>query len=152
MSADLFVDANVLLYSLFADSAWHAPAPARLAELEADDRRMAASQQVLREIGAVLTRGPPRGRGLSGVEAARLLRAISDRLVIVTESAASHAQWSDFVDRGLARGAQVHDANIVATMVANGIPTILTHNTRDFERFEGWIGVLPLDALPSPGR
>jgi predicted nucleic acid-binding protein len=32
-------------------------------------------------------------------------------------------------------GKQVHDANIVATMLANDIPAILTHNTKDFERF-----------------
>jgi predicted nucleic acid-binding protein len=32
-------------------------------------------------------------------------------------------------------GKQVHDANIVATMQAYGIPALLTHNTKDFERF-----------------
>lgn len=30
---------------------------------------------------------------------------------------------------------QVHDANIVATMQAYDIPALLTHNTKDFERF-----------------
>ena len=32
-------------------------------------------------------------------------------------------------------GKQVHDANIVATMLAYGIPCLLTHNSRDFTRF-----------------
>ena len=32
-------------------------------------------------------------------------------------------------------GKKIHDANIVATMLAYGIPAILTHNTNDFERF-----------------
>jgi len=32
-------------------------------------------------------------------------------------------------------GKQVHDANIVATMKAYGITTLLTHNVKDFERF-----------------
>ena len=32
-------------------------------------------------------------------------------------------------------GKQVHDANIVATMLAYGVPSLLTHNTKDFERF-----------------
>ena len=32
-------------------------------------------------------------------------------------------------------GKQVHDANIVATMLAYDIPCLLTHNARDFERF-----------------
>lgn len=38
-------------------------------------------------------------------------------------------------------GKQVHDANIVATMLAYGVPALLTHNGRDFERFVKWIGV-----------
>jgi predicted nucleic acid-binding protein len=32
-------------------------------------------------------------------------------------------------------GKQVHDANIVATMLVYGIPCLLTHNAKDFERF-----------------
>jgi predicted nucleic acid-binding protein len=32
-------------------------------------------------------------------------------------------------------GKQVHDANIVATMLIHGIPCLLTHNAKDFERF-----------------
>jgi len=32
-------------------------------------------------------------------------------------------------------GKQVHDANIVASMLAYEIPCLLTHNHKDFERF-----------------
>jgi predicted nucleic acid-binding protein len=32
-------------------------------------------------------------------------------------------------------GKQVHDANIVATMLAYHIPCLLTHNIKDYERF-----------------
>ena len=41
-------------------------------------------------------------------------------------------------------GRQVYDVNIVATMLAHGIPAILTHNTADFARFSGYISVVPL--------
>jgi predicted nucleic acid-binding protein len=41
-------------------------------------------------------------------------------------------------------GKQVHDANIVATMLVYGIPKLLTHNTTDFARFSELITVLPL--------
>lgn len=43
-----------------------------------------------------------------------------------------------------AGGKQIHDANIVATMQAHGIPRLLTHNVADFARFGGVITVLPL--------
>jgi len=41
-------------------------------------------------------------------------------------------------------GKQVHDANIVATMLAHGIQKLLTHNVADFNRFAAHITVIPL--------
>jgi len=41
-------------------------------------------------------------------------------------------------------GKQVHDANIVATMLVHGVPNLLTHNAADFKRFSHLIAVLPL--------
>jgi hypothetical protein len=41
-------------------------------------------------------------------------------------------------------GKQVHDANIVATMLAHRIPTLLTHNVPDFQRFTTHITIQPL--------
>jgi hypothetical protein len=42
-------------------------------------------------------------------------------------------------------GKQIHDANIVATMIAYRIEYLLTHNVVDFERFTSLIHILPLD-------
>ena len=36
----------------------------------------------------------------------------------------------------LVGGKQVHDANIVATMLARGVTRLLTFNAADFRRFE----------------
>jgi predicted nucleic acid-binding protein len=41
-------------------------------------------------------------------------------------------------------GRQVHDANIVATMLVYQVSTVLTHNVEDFDRFAGVVTVLPL--------
>lgn len=41
-------------------------------------------------------------------------------------------------------GKQIHDANIVATMLAHGIPKLLTHNVADFNRFASQIAIVPL--------
>jgi len=43
-------------------------------------------------------------------------------------------------------GKQVHDTNIVATMQAYGIPALLTHNTKDFERFGKEVRVEGIDS------
>jgi len=45
-------------------------------------------------------------------------------------------------------GKQVHDANIVATMQANGGVRLLTDNTADFARFEPIFTLVPLVAKP----
>jgi len=45
-------------------------------------------------------------------------------------------------------GAQVHDANIVATMLVYGIGELLTNNVDDFNRFSELIAVVPLAVSP----
>lgn len=40
------------------------------------------------------------------------------------------------------QGKQIHDANLVATMLANGVETIVTQNPGDFRAFEGVISTL----------
>ena len=44
-----------------------------------------------------------------------------------------------------AKGRQVHDANVVATMQRHGIRYLLTHNRVDFERYVPLITLLPLE-------
>ena len=45
-------------------------------------------------------------------------------------------------------GKQVHDANIVATMMVNGIDTLVTQNIDDYKRFVGRIKLIPLAPKP----
>ena len=41
-------------------------------------------------------------------------------------------------------GEQVHDANVVATMLVHGIGTVVTMNTDDFTRFGRYVSVVRL--------
>ena len=43
-------------------------------------------------------------------------------------------------------GKQIHDANIVATMLAYDIPCLLTHNVKDFRRFGEVIRIEGIDS------
>ena len=43
-------------------------------------------------------------------------------------------------------GKQIHDANIVATMLVNDVHELLTHNVNDFKRFSSYIEIIPLIA------
>jgi len=51
---------------------------------------------------------------------------------------------------GDTRGKQIHDANIVATMLSHGVTRLVTENTTDFKRFADLITVLPLGAVDQP--
>ncbi len=44
----------------------------------------------------------------------------------------------------LVGGRQIHDANIVATMLAHGERRLLTFNVTDFRRFEGRIELVEM--------
>jgi hypothetical protein len=44
-------------------------------------------------------------------------------------------------------GKQIHDANIVASMLVHNIPTLMTLNTVDFTRFSDKIALLTPEAL-----
>ena len=46
-------------------------------------------------------------------------------------------------------GKQIRDANIVATMLTYGVPTLLTHNIDDMRHFNREITIVPLHASAS---
>ena len=41
-------------------------------------------------------------------------------------------------------GKQVHDANVVATMLAHGVGMVVTMNVTDFARFEQYVSLVEL--------
>lgn len=140
----VFVDANILVYFAFAAFNWHAAARARLSELERVAAAFWTSRQVLREFLAAVTRpgfvDPP----ATPTELARLIRIFEDRFHVVEDDDEVTALLLELLQNPGAKGKQVHDANIVATMRRHSIPYLLTNNAADFNRYARWITVLPL--------
>ena len=60
---------------------------------------------------------------------------LAERFQVADDTAAVTGQLVKLMGDYKIGGKQVHDANIVATMQAYGVPALLTHNTKDFERF-----------------
>ena len=54
------------------------------------------------------------------------------------------ANLKDLIEKHNLSGKKIHDANIVATMQAYNITKLLTHNVKDFERFNDVIEIVPL--------
>jgi predicted nucleic acid-binding protein len=63
---------------------------------------------------------------------------------VADETAEVTRRLRSLLDSIPAAGRQVHDANIVATMLAHGVGHLLTFNVADFHRFEPLIAVEPL--------
>ena len=102
------------------------------------------SPQVVREYLAVATRpgviepAPSLPDLLANVANIRArCRLVDDTLAVVDELVRLLAAIPTAHRR-------VHDANIVATMLVWSVPRLLTHNTRDFERYTHLIEIVPL--------
>ena len=53
----------------------------------------------------------------------------------------------DLLTRYPTQGKLVHDANIVATMLVNGVYRLVTLNTSDFKRYENIIQLIEIPPL-----
>ncbi len=131
----MFIDTNVLVKSRIPSAPDHDAARASLERAFRDPEPLRISRQVIREYLAVVTRPQTwtvaitRGDALDDVS--RLIGSfeILEDGPVVTESLV-----------GLCReipvgGRQIHDANIVATMLAHGERRLLTLNVSDFRRY-----------------
>jgi predicted nucleic acid-binding protein len=131
----LFVDTNVLVQARFAPAPFHARA--RLA-LEAGLRGrepLRASRQVLREYLAVVTRPQTWAVPLPAAESLSDLERLERDYAILEDGPAVTRELAALCRAVPLGGRQVHDANIVATMLAHGERRLLTFNLADFARF-----------------
>jgi predicted nucleic acid-binding protein len=137
-----FVDTNVLVYATVAEAPHHGEARAALRSCSSRNTALWISRQIIREYLAVMSRPQAFSAPLSRV-------ALVDRMIDFEARFRIAESGTEVARRlgGLLRthdfgGRQVHDANIVATMLAYGIPLLLTFNRSDFDRFLDVIEIL----------
>jgi predicted nucleic acid-binding protein len=141
----VFLDTNVLLAAITPSRRLH---DAAIRVLDETSTRGFVSNQVLRELLVVSTRPTDvNGLGLGCIQAARNVDVLLKRTRLLPEDHEVAARLNDFVRRGLCRGKQVHDANIAATMLAHGVPTLITGNPTRFQRFADLIAVRDLSRV-----
>jgi predicted nucleic acid-binding protein len=139
------LDTNVLLAASDTGRAEHSRARDALDEWPALGTTLYTSGQVLREYLSVATRPEYRnGLGLSQTDSVANVRALRGRLHLLAEDDKVHTGLLALLDGTRCAGKQVHDANIVATMLVHGIGSLVTTNVDDFTRFEDHIEVIAL--------
>jgi predicted nucleic acid-binding protein len=144
VDSPLFLDSNILVYANAAGAPQHQAALGALQRSAAAGAELWISRQVLREFLAVTTRPQSFATPLPGTVAAARVRYFAARFNVAEETAAVAERLLVLVESLAIGGAQIHDANIVATMREYGIGRLLTNNPRDFARFAGLIDVIAL--------
>ena len=142
----IFLDTNMLVFANIEEAPLHTFALTALQEHEQAGTEMWISRQVLREYLATLSRPQTFTPPISSEKLALQIRAFIVRFQIADDTASVTERLLDLIRQGPIGGKQIHDANIVATMLTYNIPNLLTSNVEDFKRFSHLITVLPLDA------
>lgn len=141
----VFLDTNVLVAATDRLRAAHHSAVEVLDGWRANGATLYVSGQVLREYLVVVTRPvSANGLGLDPSDAVDNLRVFRSRVSPVDENTAVQDRLLMLLDQIPGRGKQIHDANLVATMLVHGLDKLVTANPGDFARYRDVIAVLPL--------
>ena len=146
----LFLDTNILIYSSNTASPWHAHARLALQRIAQPGIRRCISTQSLREYFASATRALPNGTLPSMADALRDIAMLQQSYTVLADTHAVSNRLFTLVAQTATGGRQIHDANIVATMLTYGVTHLVTHNVSDFARFAAHITILPLAQLGQP--
>lgn len=140
----VFIDTNVLVYADQPGAAFHQIARRVLREHETKGDELWISRQVPREYLAVVTRPNPALPAepvLTPSVAAEAARGFLRAYRIAEDSPTVTARLLSLIESFAVKGRQIHDANIVATMLAHELDRLVTFNAGDFRRFETLIEV-----------
>jgi predicted nucleic acid-binding protein len=141
----VMLDTNVLLAATDESRSEHRAALTILNEWTTGDTTLCTSGQILREYLAVATRPEEQnGLGLEPADAVSNVRAIRERTMFLTEDAKVADRLQGLLTDVECGGKQVHDANVIATMLAHGVGTVVTMNVEDFARFERYVSLIRL--------
>ena len=131
----LFIDTNILIYANVATAPFHEQALNAIKSAHLAERVLCISRQVLREFIAARTRPQTFAQPSAPDVVIERIRYLEEQFQVADDTAAVTEQLMKLMKDFKIGGKQVHDANIVATMLAYDIPCLLTHNVKDFERF-----------------
>ena len=141
----LFVDTNILIYSTNPTAPLHQAAITVLQATYDQGIERTISTQILREFYGFATRPgehgvmPPLALVFASIRSfQRSFRILDDTQIV------ARRLFDDLVQQTQVGGRQIHDANIVATMLTYGITHMLTNNVAHFTRFAELITIVPL--------
>ncbi len=131
----MFVDTNVLVNARFIEAPDHEAARASLESAIEKPEALRISRQILREYLAVVTRPQAWPVAISRNDALDDLNRFAAAFEVLEDGPVVTDRLIALCRQTPVGGKQIHDANIVATMLAYGERRLLTFNTADFRRY-----------------
>ncbi len=132
----VFLDTSLLVAASVTPHPANLLARAYLGKLKVAHTPTCLSPQVCREFLVVLTRQPIEGQVISVGGALQALDEWKSISLILEDGEEAVAELLRLVEKYQVRGKQVHDCNLVAVMLRNGVKRLPTRNPDDFKRFE----------------
>jgi len=87
------------------------------------------------------------GFGMTPAQADKEVAQIEQIFILVPDTPDVYDEWRRLVVSAGVSGVQVHDARLVAVMLAHDLTHLLTFNTADFTRYSGIVIVHPQDMI-----
>ncbi len=141
----VMLDTNVLIAATDEGMAEHRDALTVVNDWAAGPTELCVSGQILREYLTVATRPAEKnGLGLNLPDALGNVQSIRERTTLLAEDGKVADRLLSLLADVECRGRQVHDANVVATMLVHGVRAVVTMNLEDFARFEGHVSSIRL--------
>lgn len=138
------MDTNVLVYASRSTAHAHRQANDALARAEDGGDELCVSRQVLREYLVTVTRPQADAMPLPPEAAVADLQRFAEIFTVLEDGPAVMEELLRLVVRFPTGGKRVHDANLVATMIAHGVTRLLTFNEADFHRFGVLVTLEPI--------
>jgi predicted nucleic acid-binding protein len=147
MVARVFADTNILLRAFHAELAQHTQVKALFDQTILTNTPIFISRQVIREYLVQVTHPRTFDIPLTMDEAQHHLAQIRQVCDVLDDTESVTKQLLALLKAYPTTGKQVHDANIVATMLAHDIDKLLTLNVADFRRFESRIQTITVNDI-----
>ena len=132
------VDTNILLRSIQPGHPFHERAVNAVEMVLIQGETIYFCPQNVREFWNVCTRPVENnGLGMTPAQVVHEVETLESTLTFLPDSPTVYIEWRRLVEGHAVTGVQVHDTNLVAVMVAEGIDRFLTFNPAHFRRFAG---------------
>ena len=133
------LDSNILLRWANREDPERPLALSALQKLGRSGELMHTTPQNYTEFWSSATRpATGNGLGLSPIQASQLVNRLRTLFPLLPDNAIVFEEWLQIVTASAVSGRQVHDARLVAVMLAHRITHILTFDVNDFKRYQSF--------------